>query len=164
MDLIASIILGTFLAVVGAVVSMILPSVVRWFIYRKHDLIGNWYSIYQPYHYPHVGPDEWINEQVEIDLHHSKFRFRAINNELEHRYIAKGTIRNKIDIIGDWESVREDATASGVFMLTIAPRGGILYGHFTGPRETGERVFGAWVLARKKEQFEEGLRLLTLST
>ena len=50
------------------------------------------------------------------------------------------------------------------FLLTVLPMGGILYGYFTGPRDTGERLYAAWVLARRKEDIGKGRNLIGIQT
>ena len=166
MDLVINIIVALCAAIIGAILSMILPNIVRYRKYRKRrDIIGTWYSIYQPYQHVHRESKRWINEEVEVDIHDSKFRFRNRKNENTDCYIAEGTISQGTYLIGNWVSVEKDAQAhSGAFMLTMVPKGSILYGYFSGPKETHEKIYGAWVLAKNKENLEEGLRLLNLGS
>ena len=162
MDLVTNIAITLLGAVVGALLSFALPALIER---RRHsarqDVLGPWFSSYQRYQQVETSK-EWVDEKVDIGIKGSRFRFENSENGIGDYYQAAASLRDG-ELLGEWESIKRDGGhARGGLLLTIVPMGGLLYGVFTGPRETGERVYAAWVLARKKDDLSKGKRLVGL--
>lgn len=164
MDLVSNIVITLLGTVIGAVLPLVFPYLMR--CYRNHnrsDLLGTWYSAYQQYQRQNCF-DRWVNEKVVIDLHGSRFRLRNSGNSLDDGYEGFATLEEG-ELVGKWRSIRRHGGhAQGSLLLTVLPMGGLLHGFFTGPRDTGERVFGAWVLGKTEADVAKGKALITRQT
>jgi hypothetical protein len=61
------------------------------------------------------------------------------NNPAGDYYIAYGRIVLEQQILGEWSSQVSNSTAKGFFMLTVNPRGTVMYGYFTDLDEPRRR-------------------------
>lgn len=164
MDLLSNIAITLLGAIAGTVLPLALPYVVRR---KRHiareDLLGLWISSYQYYYQPETA-DQWIDEKVTIDIHGSQFRLRNSDNPLGDVYEGFASLQEG-ELIGWWRSTRRHGGhAHGSLLLTVLPMGGLLYGFFTAPRDTGERVFAAWVLGKTLEDVAKGKALIAKQT
>lgn len=151
--------------VLGGITSYIVPILLRRAQYKgREDILGMWHSSYHHYQDAAHPAGTWVTEVVDIQLHHSQFQLRNSQNSIADDYLAYGTITRGCHLAGEWRSIRRAAHADGAFILTIQPLGSIMYGYFTGPRDTGERIYGAWVLARRASDLDKGKELLRRTT
>lgn len=164
MDLMTNITISLLSTIFGAVLSLVLPRLARKRRYLgREDLLGPWISSYQRYHEAATS-SQWVDEKVFIDVHGSRFRLRNSDNSLGDLYEALATLRDG-ELVGEWESIRrQGGHARGSLLFTVLPMGSLLYGFFTGPRDTGERVFGAWILGKSDEDVAKGKRLISHQT
>lgn len=144
-------------AVVGAVLPLLLPYIARR---RRNlaqgDLLGKWNSLYQT-----ETSQEWVSENVTLEVRGSQIRLTNSDNSLGYVYEGFATF-DEGELTGTWKSTRgEGGNARGSFLLTVIPAGGLLYGFYTGPRETGERVFRSWILGKTMEKIEKGKVLIS---
>ena len=125
------------------------------------DVLGSWFSTYQQYQQADVSA-EWVEEKIAIRKEGGTFLLESSDNSIDERCVATAELRGE-DLVGEWTSVRRDGgKAQGGMLLTVLAKEGLIYGVFSGPRDTGERVYGAWVMARKEEDLDEGKRLVGL--
>jgi hypothetical protein len=158
MDLVFQIGLSVFGAVVGAILSLVIPVIINSRRYKKRpELLGAWKSIYRP---DFREDTSWITEDIEIELHFGKLRMRNLNNPSEDDYLVHAELVERMYIIGHWFSLKPGANAFGAIILTVNPLGNLMYGYFTGLGDTGERTYCGWVLARKEEDLYKGIELL----
>lgn len=144
-------------AVVGALLSFGLPYVSRLRKNRaRSDLVGAWKSAYLI-----EESGSWIEEEIEITLKGSRFELRPVSNPVGDFYEATATLSNG-ELTGSWCSAR--GYAVGSLILAVRPRGGLLYGYYTGSRESNERVFAAWVLGKGDDDVTQGKQLLQTQT
>ena len=158
-DLLNQIPLSIIGAAFGSLATFVLPILIQTSKYKKRrEFLGKWDSSYQQYQ--NKGKDgEWIEEQIVIGIRRGKLHIQSTNNPIDDHYWAQGQIVDHC-IIGSWHSSLEGGLATGGFVLTILPMGKIMYGCFSGPRDSGEKIFGAWILARNKEDLARGKDLL----
>ena len=156
------IVLAVFSAVLGSILSIGIPVIVTNRQYnRRHEFFGKWKSSYQSLDRPDA---EWVNEEVDIDLHIRRFRIRNYSNEAKYDYIAYADLIDRTYLKGSYRSNRPGANAFGALVLTIAPRGDLLYGFWIGPNDTGERRYGGWVLGRTNDDIDRAKELLQRSS
>jgi hypothetical protein len=125
------------------------------------DVLGSWFSTYQQYQQADVST-EWVEEKIDIRDEGGKVLLESSDNSIDEHCLATAELRGQ-DLVGEWTSVRQDGgRAQGGMLLTVLPAQGVIYGVFSGPRDTGERIYGAWVMARKEEDLAEGKRLVGL--
>jgi hypothetical protein len=158
MDLFLQIALAIFGAIVGALLSLLLPVITNNRRYkRRPELLGSWKSIYRP---DFREDSRWITGEILIELHFGKLRMRNINNPSEDYYMIHAEVVQRMYIIGHWFSLQPGANAFGAIILTVNPLGNLMYGYFTGLGDTGERTYCGWVMARKEEDLIKGIELL----
>jgi len=158
MNTLISISVQFFWAFIGALLGLVLPSILVWWQYkRRPELLGKWKSTYQ-------GIDEtqgtWVEEDIFIDVAWGKFRFKNGGSTYDYKYAAKGNVVQKVFVVGDWESIRPGANAYGAFILTISAQGDCMYGYWVGPDKSGARRYGRWVLARTDQGVDKAKRLI----
>lgn len=124
------------------------------------EILGDWKSTYLFYQGPSIRRDKWITENVIINIEQTKLRINNYDNPIEDNYVGYGEIVNELYFIGGWQSTRI-GRAAGAFMLTLVPMCDMMYGFFTGPRNTGERIYASWVLAREDQDFDRAKSLLS---
>jgi hypothetical protein len=158
MDLFLQIALTVFGAIVGAILSLLLPVIINNRRYkRRPELLGSWKSIYRP---DFREDSRWITEEIQIELKFGKLRMRNLNNPSEDYYMVHAEIVQRMYIIGHWFSLQPGANAFGAIILTVSPLGNLMYGYFTGMGDTGERTYCGWVMGRKEEDLIKGVELL----
>jgi hypothetical protein len=142
-------------AFIGAVVKDLYSSVKKTRLIRKKGLQeGEWVSSYQWVD----KPNEWIDEVVDMKVKHGYLAIES--NHPSSLYEAKAELVNQEFIKGSYYSKRSGAHETGVFMFAISPGGEMLYGHFIGPTETGERKFAKWVMAKEHSNIESAKAIL----
>lgn len=112
---------------------------------RYPTIVGEWRSRYALSAEP--GHPEVI-EDVEIKAARGGVSIVSKNNPANDFYIAYGRILNENQIQGHWQAKLGSGEARGLFMLTMSPRGLVMYGYATTPSETNATGFGTWVLAK----------------
>jgi len=159
-DLVVNVVITLGGTVLGAILSLALPRIIRRKKYLgQEDILGIWFSSYQRYHRAQTS-EQWVDEKIEIDVQGSYFRIKNSENSLGDFYEALVTLRNG-ELVGEWRSISlHGGHAQGSLLLTVLPMGGIIYGFFTGPRDTGERVFGVWICGKTKEDVTRGKSLI----
>ena len=106
------------------------------------DVLGSWFSTSQQYQQAEVSA-EWVEEKIDIRAEGSKFVLESSDNSIDEHCVASAELRGD-DLVGEWTSVRRDGgRAQGGMLLTVLPSEGVIYGVFSEPRDTGERVYGA---------------------
>ena len=165
MDILINILITLMGAFVGAVFSVYIPQIIanrKYF--RRKDLLGEWYSTYQSYYSTDLS-SEWVNEIVVIDVHNGNLRLSNKDSSLtEDTYHGNAQLHNG-QLSGNWVTARvSGGYEKGNFILTIIPAGGVMYGYFTAPRDTGETVYCAWVLSKSKAALNEGVKILNKQT
>ncbi len=144
-------------AVVGAVISFLLPVMWRAIQNREHlDLLGAWKSAYT---YEDTG--EHVVEDVKITRLGSRINIKSTKNPIGDFYEATVT-HSAGELSGHWRS--NQGQAKGNVILAVGANGAVLYGYFSGVRETGERVFGPWIFGRTEENLKTGAQLLRTQT
>ncbi|HBA40016.1 MAG TPA: hypothetical protein DCZ05_09810 [Deltaproteobacteria bacterium] len=158
MDFLVSIVLTLVGAVVGAAISILVPI---WLSYRRYDaapdITGTWLGAYQAAALP---GHPWIREDTKIWRQGGKFRFAGYNNPQHDEIEGDADLFGLDHLIGRWRQLDKRGPNHGVFMFTISPTGRLMYGFWVGVTETGEKRFGAWVLARDEQDIEQGKNLL----
>ncbi len=148
-------------ASVGATLKWLVPAIAEWLRLRKQtkNLLGEWESEYQGIDEP---PNTWISEQLvlSLDFFTGRIKIKNANSSAGYDYTAYGVLKNKIHIIGDWESVRPGSPAHGCFVQTISAQGDRMFGYWVGPCKTHTRRYGRWVLTRKKSDMEAAKKTL----
>lgn len=81
------------------------------------------------------------------------------NNSQNDYYIAHGYLAEERFLMGKWRATQSSGSTSGVFVLTINPRGTVMYGYATGQDERSGAVYGSWVLAKKDDVSEDEIAL-----
>lgn len=139
--------------------------------YFDPNSVSHWKSTY--HFYQQAGAqDQWITEDVRINLEQSKLYIRSGQNPIGDNYLARGEIVHGFYLIGEWSSVGfasksgaiDSFQAAGAFLLTLVATPKLMYGYFTGPRNTGERIYGAWILAENEQDLQRGRAFLANST
>ncbi len=64
-------------------------------------------------------------------------------------YVARASLTHERFLVGKWKAVASSGSSSGAFLLTVTPRGNLMYGYATGLSETSGTVYGTWVLAKQ---------------
>ena len=114
---------------------------------RFPEIVGTWRSKYALTSDP--GHQEVI-ENVEIKPSRGGIAITSKNNPERDEYLAYGRIYYDKQIIGDWRSRLGFGGARGLFLLTIDPRGTLIYGYTTGPDEKNGTVYATWVLVKNE--------------
>lgn len=145
-------------AIVGALVVPLIEYVARTKRNKQFisDLVGTWKSSYIVEDKGH-----WVEEEAEISQRHSRFKITGRNNQAGELYEATAELVNG-ELVGHWQL--STGNLSGNFLLAIRPSGGLVYGYYTGSKETGERVFGAWILGRSPDDVAQGKYLVKTQT
>lgn len=159
----ATIIWSLIAAVVGAAASFVFENAGDWINTRNasSDLAGSWESTYRKYNTPaERQSSEWVSEDVVITKKFDGFRLQSRNNPDEGDYVADARVHRESVLYGTWESVEDYGHKSGAFILTVAPKGDVIYGWYTSDTQDGSRMFVPWVLARRTQDLEKGKKLL----
>ena len=112
---------------------------------RFPAVVGEWKSRYPLAEEP--GHAEVI-EDVEIKAALGGISIATKQNPAGDSYIAYGRIIDEKQILGEWRAKLGNGHASGLFMLTVNPRGNAMYGYNTAPNESNAIVYTTWVLAK----------------
>jgi hypothetical protein len=146
-------------AVVGAALALVIPAAMERSRYAaRRDLLGSWFSSYQQYQ--GEASKGWVEEKIDIRLEGAKFLLESSDNSIGEYCRATATLHAG-ELLGKWASIRhEGGNAYGGMLLTVLPEEGVIYGIFSGPRDSGQRIHGAWVMARKEEDLAKAKRLV----
>ena len=60
--------------------------------------------------------------------------------------------------MGQWQAKLGSGDGKGVFMLTMNPRGNVMYGYNTAPHENNAVVYTTWVLAKRDGDDDKKIR------
>lgn len=147
-----------FWALVGALLSSLIPDILFWLKHsHRNGLLGKWYSEYQEFE---QNKGTWVTEVVEISISFGKLNFKNMNNSSKFKYTGEGSLFKETYIIGKWEYIQPSGSDVGTFMLTVSPRGDSIYGYWVGPDRSGARRICRWVLAREQEGIGEAKKSL----
>ena len=153
-----NLLISVIAAVIGALVIPLIEYVTRTKRNKKYisGLVGTWKSAY-------IIEDKgsWVEEEAEISLRSSRFTIIGRNNQAGELYEVTAELVND-ELVGQWRQSTGNVT--GNLLLAIRPKGGLIYGYYTGSKETGERVFGAWILGKSLDDVNQGKYLLKTQT
>ena len=124
-------------------------------------ITGVWHTTYQSSDLP---DRRWVKEDIKFWYKAGNLRFKTYNNEQDEAIEGDAELFRRDHILGRWRQRDERSSSHGVFMLTIAPSGKLMYGFWAGISESGEKRFGGWVHARYKESLSEGQAFLSQVT
>jgi hypothetical protein len=91
---------------------------------------------------------EVVHEEVEVAPARGMLRIESTVNDKNDKYVAYGRVAAGNNIVGEWNSTRQAATAGGAFFLTLHPQGNLMYGYFVSPGDDNKVTHGGWVMAR----------------
>lgn len=162
MDVVTNVLWMVGGAVLGTAISVIVD------IYRSYrrydaapDITGVWLTTYQAAALP---GNPWVPENAMIQRHMGKLRFHTFDNQQNDEIEGEADLVGLDHMLGRWRQVDKRGPNHGVFVLTIAPSGRLMYGFWCGVTDTGEKRFGGWVLARDKRDLSKGQDLLNQVT
>jgi hypothetical protein len=112
---------------------------------RYPTIVGEWKSRYALSGEP--GHAEVIDE-VEVKAARGGVSIISKNNPVGDYYAAYGRMVHERQILGEWSSRLSNSSAQGAFMLTVNPRGTVMYGYCTALDEHNATVYPTWVLAK----------------
>jgi hypothetical protein len=122
---------------------------------RFPTIVGEWVSRYplaeEPSH-------EEVIEDVEIKAARGGISIASKQNAAGDFYIAYGRIVFQNQIMGEWHAKLGSGDGRGVFLLTMNPRGNVMYGYNTAPNENNAVVYTTWVLAKKEGADEKTIK------
>ena len=89
--------------------------------------------------------------EIDVDVKPSQGGICITNkdNSQNNYFIAQGNLAEERFLVGKWKQNKSSGFISGVFLLTINPRGTIMYGYVTALDEMFGSVYNSWVLAKK---------------
>ena len=113
---------------------------------RFPTIVGEWVSRYALSEEP--GHAEVV-EDVEIKAARGGISIASKQNAAGDYYMAYGRILFQNQITGEWRAKLGSGDGKGLFLLTVTPRGNVMYGYNTAPNEHNAVVYTTWVLAKK---------------
>lgn len=103
-------------AIVGALLSLVLPAMVFRIRQSRSKFHDVWHSRYQ-------GIDEasssWVSEMVTVTTRFGRLRLKNSDNSGEYDYTAYGKLFKEDYLHGEWTSQYPGGTNRGVFVLTF---------------------------------------------
>jgi hypothetical protein len=112
---------------------------------RFPTIVGEWKSRYPLSADPgHAA----VIDDVEVKAARGGVSMISKNNPAGDYYAAYGRIALERQILGEWSSQISNSSAKGSFMLTVNPRGTVMYGYCTALDEHNATVYATWVLAK----------------
>ncbi|HYK35316.1 nucleotide-binding protein [Alloacidobacterium sp.] len=112
---------------------------------RFPSIVGEWTSRYVLSE--DLGHPE-VTEVVEIMEARGGVSIVSMDNPVGDNYVAYGRIVQERQIIGEWRARVGSGEGKGSFVLSITPKGNVIYGYNTAPDENNATVFTSWVLAK----------------
>lgn len=113
-------------------------------------LLGKWYSHYSmPYKQGHAN-----KEVVKISSFQNGISISSVKNSKDSKndyYKSFGKVTDH-KVIGEWQSIKTDNDAAGIFLLIIEPDGKFMYGYFTTSDDTNSIKISYWILVKEKEK------------
>jgi hypothetical protein len=136
---------------------------------RFPEIVGDWTSKYALT--AEAGRPQ-VLEAVEIKAARGGVSISSKHSPVQDDYVAYGRILLEKQIVGDWRNQAGKGGGRGLFLLTVNPRGTVIYGYCTGPDENDGLVYAQWVLAKNdgvdeetiKQRLAHGERLLHSNT
>jgi hypothetical protein len=113
---------------------------------RYPEIIGEWRSRYALTGEP--GHGEMI-EDTEIKAARGGISITSKQSSDGDPYGAYGRIYYQNQIMGEWRSKAGNGVGRGLFLLTINPKGTVMYGYCTALDEAGATAYATWVLVKK---------------
>lgn len=123
-------------------------------------IVGEWQSKYRltaETGYP------LAEEVVDVKPSQGGISIISKDNSQNDSYIARGKLVKDRYLIGEWNATQTRGSIDGAFLLTINPRGTLMYGYTTSQDERFATVYATWVLAKKngasKDELVERLKI-----
>jgi hypothetical protein len=111
---------------------------------RFPSIVGDWTSRFRLSEEP--GQPE-VTEIVEIKAARGGVSIATKETPENYYYTAHGRIYDN-DIAGEWHVRLGSGDGKGLFLLTMNPRGNVMYGYNTAFDENHGIVFTSWILAK----------------
>jgi len=139
---------------------------------RSKHIVGKWVSRYmltmEADHTP-------FDEEVKLMPWRDGLKIVSEENPKGDYYEALGRILVPRQLAGRWVSRADAGDLRGTFILTVSPRGNVMYGYYTSVDENDGTVYTDWVLTKLgegenkedeavQERLRAGLRLLRDTT
>jgi len=122
---------------------------------RFPNIVGDWISQYSAT--AELGHPS-ILEIVEIKASRGGVSIVTKDNPAGDEYIAYGRIFQDKQIMGEWKAISGNGANSGLFLLTVNPKGTAMYGYCTALDEKNASVYVTWVLAKNTGQDEARIK------
>ena len=122
---------------------------------RFPDIVGTWFSRYSAT--AELGHPT-IRETVEIKASRGGVSIMTKDNPAGDEYVAYGRIFRDKQISGEWRAKSGNGSNSGLFLLTVNPKGTAMYGYCTALDEKNTWVYVTWVLAKHTGENETKVR------
>jgi hypothetical protein len=122
---------------------------------RFPTIVGEWVSRYPLAEEPSHAE---VIEDVEIKAARGGISIASKQNAAGDFYIAYGRIVFQNQIMGEWHAKLGSGDGRGVFLLTMNPRGNVMYGYNTAPNENNAVVYTTWVLSKKDGADEKTIK------
>ena len=113
---------------------------------RFPTVVGEWVSRYPLVEEP--GHAE-VLEEVEIKAARGGISIASRENAAGDFYIGYGRILFEHQIMGEWHAKLGSGDGKGIFVLTMNPKGNVMYGYNTAPNENNAVMYTTWVLVKK---------------
>lgn len=110
-------------------------------------IVGEWRSKYR---LTAEANHPLAEEDVEVSSNKGAVCITNKNNSQDDYYVARGNLEEQRFLVGKWRAVAPSGSTKGVFLLTVNPRGTVMYGYATGLDERSGTIYGTWVLAKKE--------------
>jgi hypothetical protein len=114
--------------------------------------VDNWFATWTN----SASENPWSTERVKVSI---TVRNYISNYDNDNEYQWEGTEKsfNNLYVIGYWRS-KKNPTSSGTFTLCLSNQAEYLVGFFLGPNRGGLHNYGAFILAKSKEELASGKR------
>ena len=99
-----------------------------------------------------------VIEAVEIKAARGGICIASKQSNAADYYMAYGRIIYDKQITGEWHSTLGSGDSKGLFILTVNPRGNVMYGYYTAPNENNAIVYTTWVLAKNDGEDERKIK------
>lgn len=143
---------GVVATIVSSATAYHYPAIFERLTWRRRlpkGLVDSWDSTWQT---NEKNSDNWVVDRVKVNQKGSKITFENYDNPQKYRFRAEGKFIAPHFLLGSYESI-EQPKNDGVFILLCL--GDQLIGFFLGPDLGGMKNFGAWVLTKGQNKFDQ---------